>query len=482
MAFGINDTGFEIKRLEDIIEEKRALAVSLFQDLLEEGDFVDTSDSSTLGRLISLATQAEAVTWEQLQLAYSSLDPNTATGIALDNIVQYSGITRQSPSYSLVTGLFKGDNGTSIPIGSNVGSNSHGNIFSTTSTLPLTPTTSSGVDISVFSVANSTNYTITYSISSVSSNTVTYTSDASATESEILTGLYDEIISAHPLLSASIVDGILVVTKTDIFQTSTFSVSSNLQIDKVSKLGSMIAEEIGAISAPSNTLTIIKTPVLGWDSVTNPSAATEGSEQETDEELRLRFRNTKFELSSNILDSMYSALSALSGVENVAVYENDTDVTDGNGLPPHSFMAVVLGADSETVAHTIWLNKPTGITSVGNTLINVTDSQLFTHPINFERPTPIPIYITMTLTTDELFPADGEDQIKSAILEYSQSQFSVGDDVIYTRLYTPINSVEGHQVDSLFIGTSPAPTNENNIAIPFNDIASFDSVNIIINT
>jgi uncharacterized phage protein gp47/JayE len=466
MAFGITETGFEIKRLEDILAEKRALAVTLFQDLLEPGDIVDTSDSSALGRLIALSTPSQTELWEQGQLAYSSLDPNTATGIALDNIVEIGGISRFSPSPSLVTGLFSGDNGSSVPIDSSVGSNTHTNVFFTTATIDLNPNVAAGIVVEVDTVTDSVNYTVTYSVGS-SSNTVTYNSGVGATVESILTGIVAEIVSSHPNLEAEVVDDTVVIMKADIFSASDFSVDSKLLITKVYKLGNLQSEENGVIEAEANSLNVIKTPALGWDTVTNPLAASVGRETETDEELRLRFRNTKFERSSNILDSMYSALNNLDNVQSVTVYENDTDITDVNGLPEHSYMAVVLGGESEEIAETIWKNKPAGITGVGNTTVEIID---------------VTIYITMELGTDIEYPADGADLIKSAIIDYANEEFGVGKDIIYTRLFTPINSVPGHQVNDLFIGTSPTPVGTSNISIDFDEIGSFSSVNIIVTT
>jgi uncharacterized phage protein gp47/JayE len=88
----------------------------------------------------------------------------------------------------------------------------------------------------------------------------------------------------------------------------------------------------------------------------------------------------------------------------------------------------------------------------------------------------------MELETDALlFPADGAAQIKQAILEYAAENFSVGDDVAASRLYTPINSIAGHEVNYLYIGTAPSPSGSTTIPIEFNRIASFDPANIIIN-
>ena len=480
--FGISETGFKLKRLEDIRTESKERAVSIFQDLLTPEDVVDTSDSSTIGRFINIFAVPDSTLWEQAQLSYSSLDPNTAMGIALDNIVQYGGIQRLNPSSSTVSGVFKGDNGTLISLGSVVGFNTQSNTFSTTGAVSLTPIAASGVDITVSTVADSTIYNIPYSVSSVSTNVVVYTSGTGATQSSILAGLKAEIISAHPLLSADVIGSVLKINKTDVFQTSTFSVSSQLLITKVAKLGNLRADVAGAVSGEANTLVSIKTPVLGWDSVYNPLAVSEGRLVETDEQLRLRFRNSKFKRSSNILDSLYSAITNVPTVENVVVYDNPSDSTDSNGLPPHSFTAVVLGGDSQVIAETIWINKPVGITANGNTSVNIVDSQHFTRAIHFERPAPINIYITIALSTNELFAADGADKIRSAIIQYAKDNFSVGDDIIYSRIYTPVNSVAGHSVTSLFIGTSPSPTATANIPISFNQIGSFQSVNITITT
>jgi uncharacterized phage protein gp47/JayE len=478
MAFGVNEYGFEIKRLQDIVAELKARAAVVFGDLLEPGDVVDTSDSSSIGRFINTFSLADTTLWEQMQLVYSAFDPNSAIGVALDNIVQYGGITRQPPSYSTVTALFSGDNGVSIPASSVIGSNIHPNTFANIGLVPLTPQNASGIDVEVFTVQNATQYSITYSISLVSTNTVTYTSDGSATVGEILAGLKTNIDSAHPLLVATIADNRLVIRKSDIFQTSTFTISSNLAIIKVSKLATLRAEEFGELSAEANSLNVIKTPVLGWDSVTNPVAASEGRLTESDEDLRLRFRNTKFERSTNILDSLYSALLSVDSVESVAVYDNDTDVVDSNGLPPHSFTAIVLGGEPTDIANTIWRNKPVGITSNGNTSVTIIDSQDFPREIRFERPSPITIYISMDLDKDALYPADGDDQIRSAIISYAKDNFSVGDDIVQSRLYTPINSIPGHSINYLYISTSPSPVSSDNIDIAFNEIGSFQSINI----
>jgi len=373
--------------------------------------------------------------------------------------------------------LFYGTNGTTIGIGSNVGATEHKDLFELTSPVILTPTICVGVGLAI-SVENSALYTISYQDSLGVVNTVSYTSDADAVESEIVAGLIAAVNTLHPTLIATEESGLLVITKDNYFQPSTFTTSANITISKVKKIGTLFAKEVGEISSTVNSLTVIKTPVIGWDTVTNILAATEGGLTETDEELRLRFFNTKFEKSINILDALYSALKNIDGVENVAVYENDTNVTDVNGLPPHSVSPIILGGDDDTIANTIWNNKPYGIQSHGNTTVDIIDSQGFTRPINFKRPTPIFVYVDIEITADASFPADGIDQIKSQIIQYAKDNFTVGEDVVYSRLYTPINLVEGHQIDSLTIGLAPSPVGTSNIVIAYDAISQFSAANI----
>lgn len=476
---GVTDQGFVIKRLADILADDRALAVQLFQDLIQPGDQVDTSDSSALGRLISLAAPSEADLWEAAQEVYAAFDPNSATGIALDNLVAYAGLTRKEQTFTTSSILVAGDTNTLIPVGQTVSSSTTGEQFTTVGAISLSPSNASGITVSVVTLQNSTAYTITYS-NTTTTNTITYTSDASATVAEILAGLQSVVAGAHPTLTATVVGTDLVINRNDIFQTVNFTTSANLGITKVRTVGEVVAINSGVIVQPANTIDTILTPMLGWDSVINPVAATPGEERETDEQLRLRFRNGKFDRATNTLDAIYSALINLDNVSEVTIYENDTSVVDGNGVPAHSFLPIVSGGLSTDIANAIWDNKPIGILSYGNTTVNINDVQGFAHAISFSRPNPVVIYISIDITTDVNFPPNGNDAIKSALIDYFTANFGTGDDVIYSRLYTPINSVAGHEVVSLKIGTAPSPTGTSNIVIAFSDIASLNTANIVI--
>lgn len=478
---GLTAEGLVIKRYADILAEKRARAVTRFLDLVPPGDEVDTSDSSTLGRLIALSIPGEADLWEAIQEVFDAFNPNAAEGIALDNLVALAGIERFGETHSTAQAVFTGDVGTLIPQGSTVrATTSSTNWGVVGGGVALDPSRATGIGIIVTEVENNTEYRVAFSTEAVSL-IATYTSDNSATQQKILSGLAAYVSINIPTLRAVVNGDRLDISNRTLFQEGEWEVSGNLGIAKVSKVGTLRADAAGSLEQAPNTITSIATPILGWDSVTNPSAATIGRWRESDEELRTRFRDSKYQRAGNILEALYTALISIPEVQEVKVYENDTDFTDENGIPPHSFMPVVLGGDSTIIAQQIWENKPLGIRSYGNTVVTIFDSQLFPHAIGFERPSPVNVYITINLTTDASFPADGVSQIREHLLDYFE-RLKIGDDVVYSRLYTPVNKVPGHQIDSLFLGTSPDPTSSSNIIIPFNMIASIDPTNIVINT
>jgi uncharacterized phage protein gp47/JayE len=239
----------------------------------------------------------------------------------------------------------------------------------------------------------------------------------------------------------------------------------------------------GPNSAAANTITEISTPVYGWASCTNASAASEGQDEESNAELRLRRQTTAERSSSTSIGALAQAVSDLTGVSAVLVIENVTDTVDDNGVPAHSIWVIVQGGVDADIREQIFLHKASGIGTYGDTSGSYSDSvtqQSYT--IYHERPADINIYITVNVSPDETYPVDGDDQIEDALLAYATANWTLGKDVIHSRLYTPINSIEGHTVDSLYIGTSSNPTQTDDIPILPNQKAVTDSVRVIVNS
>lgn len=116
----------------------------------------------------------------------------------------------------------------------------------------------------------------------------------------------------------------------------------------------------GSVAALADTITTINTPTRGWMSVTNPAAATVGSPVETAAELRIRQGQSVALPSITPFEGVDGAIAGIAGVTRHKLYENDTGVTDSNGLPPHSISAI---------AQTIRGNKGQGTSTYGTTSV-----------------------------------------------------------------------------------------------------------------
>lgn len=463
---GVTNSGFVPKRFNEIITSLRENAKPIFQDLVKPGEEVDTSDTSTIGRLIGLIAPDMDELWQAAEQVYQAFDPNSATGVALDNIVQYMGVTRTIGSPTVLRASVWGNLGTVLSIGQVIRGVSPDRFVSTTG-LTFNTTDFIGFSVRPTSVTVGDDCSFTFIVED-GIYTVSHTVASGETEIDIVEAwktAYDAL--SLPIKYEAWTDGDQFYFQLkDYFSFVSLPATLNTTIINLKKRLSFSSEENGDISAPIDTVTTILTPVFGWLSVSNEVSAEVGSVEETDEQLRERFRLSKAVRGYNMAEALYAQLLAIEGVTNARVYENMTETVDSRDLPPHSFMAIVKGGTDTDIAEAVWNNKPLGISSEGNTTTTIRDSQNSERQVKFSRPTEIPIYVSVVVKkVGNTFPANGADDIRQAVVDFINTGAEFGEEIIYTRLFTPINSVPGHQVNELKIGTTSSPTGTTNIVL-----------------
>lgn len=243
----------------------------------------------------------------------------------------------------------------------------------------------------------------------------------------------------------------------------------------------------GPYPAPPGSINTLVNPNVDIESVTNLQAAVPGRYRETDAEFRYRRDLSTAIPGLNTLESLFSKLSDLEGVNVIKIEENKTN-DPYLGMPPHSFSVIIEGGVDEEIAKLIWISKPAGIVTYGSIPIDVIDNQGKPNTVYFSRPEDVTIYMQIDITTDpELYPSDGDDLIKEAIIDYVSGAleettnfagFGIGKDVILSKLYVPINLVQGHEIESILIGTDPLALSNVNIPIAWNKKGLFLSENI----
>ena len=160
------------------------------------------------------------------------------------------------------------------------------------------------------------------------------------------------------------------------------------------------AVNVGAVQVSLNTLTTVLTPILGVLSVNNPSAPTaNGTNQETDAQLRLRRQASVALPAQNALDGLRGALLTISGVTDQLVRENTGASADADGIPAHGIWVITEGGASADIAKMIYLYRPAGIPMAGGTTVNVTQADGSTFPIKFDAAATQNLYIALTVTS-----------------------------------------------------------------------------------
>jgi uncharacterized phage protein gp47/JayE len=287
------------------------------------------------------------------------------------------------------------------------------------------------------------------------------------------------LVKLGGVVGAVIPEGSLISNPTtkDVFQTLTPATISGTGFTTVN------AEclTFGAILAPVGSLTKIDSPTYQWQTVTNDVPAIPGRAAETDEQLRIRRAKSTATPSQALFESLEGSLNNLPAVTQVKLLENFTDIVDGNGTLAHGIHAIVQGGLDADIAKTIWLKKSLGSDMNGSTTVVVNDSDGNPHTIKFSRPSPRNIYVTINIVQRPSFPSTGANDIKDAIVAWALDGQSIGEEVIQSRLFEPVNATPNHSVTSLFIGFSASPTLSANLTLAYNELAIFDQSRIIVN-
>lgn len=246
------------------------------------------------------------------------------------------------------------------------------------------------------------------------------------------------------------------------------------------------AEDTGPIRANAGTLTVIATPLSGWNSITNAEDATLGQVIESDTDLRARREDELF-LSSATLQGVRSAILDVDDIETVTAIENTSIDVSPEGVPPKSFEMVVYDGtgfgdsphtvDDDDIAQAIWDAKPGGILSHGTDSGQATDDEGNAQTVPFTRPVKKDIHLAVTVTTNVDY--EGDTALKEAIVDWADANLLPGDDVIEARLCIPIFGVQGvTDITSLTLGFDPGSLGTTNLAIATREIANFDTSNI----
>lgn len=403
IVYGLSDTGFVPKTLQVIREDLNAAVRTAF------GSSIDLSDRSFIGQLIGIIAERLAALWELAEQIYSSQDPSKAVAALLEALCLLTGTFRPIALSSTVTLTLTGNIGFVIPSGSRA---------RTLSTVIEFGTAADATLLAVSAWATAHTYVVGDRVTNFGNVYQCITPGTSA--------------GSPPGPGGTVPDALFDGTCQWTF-VGPGAAAADVAATSV---------DTGPIVGTRKDITVIVTPAVGWVGVTNLANATLGRNVATDEELRI-LRVLELSAAGNApIDALVAQLLVVPSVTAVTVFENVTDATDADGVPPHAVESLVRGGADQDIYNALLANVAAGIVTHGTSPGSATDSQGITHVIKFSRPAEQAIYVSIAVLKDTTYPADGNAQVAQAIVDFG-SLSPTGRDAVASRLAAQAFNVDG---------------------------------------
>lgn len=442
-TYGLSEEGFLAKTFDVLIEELRSAFRGAF------GSSIDVSFETVEGQLVAIIAERDALLWELLELIYNVLNPNGATGAALENIAAITGTLKQPATKSAVALTLLGIPTTLVPAGSQASTASTEKRFETIADATIDTLPAWGASTAYVLGARVTNGGRVY-VAAVPGVSAGAGAGPAGTDPEVL--VVDGAVSWRYVgLGTGAVD-----------------------VDAA-------ALDTGPTVAVSGDVRTIETPITGWQSVVNLLDAEVGSDIMTDPELRIARQADLQSPGKSPLGAIRSELLDVGGVTAVTVFQNVTDYTDSDGIPPHSVEALVTGGDDQAIWDALLAGVAGGIRTHGDIVGTATDDEGTEHEMRFSRPEDIEIWVELDVVKDpNEYPAAGDAEIRAAIVEWGDAQ-RTGKDVVAAALIAQAFKVPGVlDVTAVRIGTAPAPLTGVTIPISLRERAAYDTSRIVV--
>lgn len=121
----LTDTGFYRPTFEEILESQRERAKVLF------GEDIDTENNSVLGKYIRLNASDIDTLYQSLEGVYYARFPNTASGLSLDRLCPFAGISRNPATFAKHLVKVHGTAGATVEAGFLVSTQSQSQVYHT---------------------------------------------------------------------------------------------------------------------------------------------------------------------------------------------------------------------------------------------------------------------------------------------------------------------------------------------------------------
>nr|DAJ49679.1 MAG TPA: Baseplate wedge protein [Caudoviricetes sp.] len=419
--YGLTDNGFVIKRLDTILNE--------IHEELSDGFGIDTriSKPSFLDVLVTTFAGQIANLWEVAQDSYYAKYPSSATGVHLDNSIQYGGIRREMAARTIYPLHCTGIDGTKVrrhtPVATNT--NPETRLYAIND-FEISRSKFNSCRLKVVAVENA-NYSIT-----INGSEYIYTNNSND-KAALVTGIANSLRNSDFNVNVD-GDGIIIADKL-LGRVSKLVLSSNLTTDYIVTISNFETEKFGKIQLPNDVITKLVDNIAGFTNVRNRLQPIYGREAQTDVELRQAYIAKSALRSNTMVDSVVAEiLNTVVGIETVSGFENDTDFVNDRQMPPHSIEFVVEGGEDSEIASAILRKKAGGIQTYGSVVVDVPGKYGDSIPIKFNRPTYIYVWLKIVLHCKRSSLPDNYKKMVSSLIVEKNKKISTGKNLLIQTL------------------------------------------------
>ena len=419
--YGLTDNGFVIKRLDTILNE--------IHEELSDGFGIDTriSKPSFLDVLVTTFAGQIANLWEVAQDSYYAKYPSSATGVHLDNSIQYGGIRREMAARTIYPLHCTGIDGTKVrrhtPVATNT--NPETRLYAIND-FEISRSKFNSCRLKVVAVENA-NYSIT-----INGSEYIYTNNSND-KAALVTGIANSLRNSDFNVNVD-GDGIIIADKL-LGRVSKLVLSSNLTTDYIVTIASFETEKFGKIQLPNDVITKLVDNIAGFTNVRNRLQPIYGREAQADVELRQAYIAKSALRSNTMVDSVVAEiLNTVVGIETVSGFENDTDFVNDRQMPPHSIEFVVEGGEDSEIASAILRKKAGGIQTYGSVVVDVPGKYGDSIPIKFNRPTYIYVWLKIVLHCKRSSLPDNYKKMVSSLIVEKNKKISTGKNLLIQTL------------------------------------------------
>ena len=207
------------------------------------------------------------------------------------------------------------------------------------------------------------------------------------------------------------------------------------------------AADIGDVQVLVGTITTPVTIIAGVTGINNTAgASSQGVDEESDADAKVRRRSSTAISSVGYLDAIEAAIKDLSNVTTGIVLENDTDTTDGDGIPSHSIWAIVEGGDNTEIGTVLYAKKSSGSGYKGAVEVEILRPNGTNYTAKFDRPIDQNLWIQFNI----VLPGGNidTDNLKALIVE--NITWGVGADAVGSQVSAYVQSLNpSYQISAM---------------------------------